>query len=275
MKKQKAIISTLAGLLILGSFAVGYGLYKKEPVDKEITIGIDTSADLNLRAQFGDIQGKIVREDTLGTQTIPVNFWGDKTGLESSGYYQDVVVGHVTFEIQTTNATLQSELTVGITNNYTVSTWGATQTLAEGSWSANKKSWTGYLAVPVAANVSGAKALTFTLGVLHNTDEVALAIAEAAYTVNVKFVAAETGYDYAYVVGINGDWASLSDKYRMVPSLVTEAFQWEHKFASALGSQTVKARKLDTWSNQNKTFDITAGQVYRWTGNGADDIYLA
>lgn len=277
--KHKFIISAIAAVLMLGSLATGYSLYKKEPADQTITIGIDTSVDLNLRASLGSVTGSFLGSGGnvtgIGEQVIPVSFWGDKSSLGASGYKQNVVVGKATFEFETTNTTLQSELTLAITNDFTPGTWGAGQTLiTDGTWSANKKTWTGFLAVPVGETDAVAKTLTFTLGVEHDTDEVALAIAEATYTVRVKFEAAETGYDYAYIVGIGGDWASFQDKYRMYPSLDTPSFEWEYVFFEGdLGPQEFKAKKLDTFSaGGNYSHTPSIGDKFRWTGDGGAGI---
>ena len=277
--KHKIIISALAGLLMLGSFAAGFSLYKKDATDKNISIGIDTNADLNLRASLGSVTGSFLGSGStvgeIGTQNVPVSFWGDKSGLTGSGYHQDVVVGKATFKFTTTNTTLQSELTVAITNNYTPGTWGAGQTLTtDGTWSANTKTWTGFLAVPVGTSDEVAKTLTFTLGVEHDTDEVALAIAEATYTINITFEAAEVGYDYAYIVGIGGDWSSNQDKYRMYPSLTTAAFEWEYVFFEGdLGPQEFKAKKLDDWSaGGNYSHTPAIGDMFRWTGSTSAGI---
>jgi len=273
--KHKFIISAIAAVLMLGSLATGYSLYKKEPADQTITIGIDTSVDLNLRASLGSVTGSFLGSGGFGEQEIPVSFWGDKSSLGASGYEQNVVVGEATFEFETTNTTLQNELTLAITNDFAPGTWGAGQTLTtDGIWSGNKKTWTGFLAVPVGTSDEVAKTLTFTLGVEHDTDEVALAIAEATYTVRVKFEAAETGYDYAYIVGIRGDWASEQDRYRMYPSLDTDAFAWEYVFFEGdLGEQEFKAKKLADWSaGGNYKHTPSIGDKFRWTGSTSDGI---
>ncbi len=285
--KNKFIISAIAGVLMLGSIAAGYGLYKKVPADQHIDIGINTSADLNLQATIVQVGESFLGTTTapvttIKTQNIDVSFWGDKTGLDQSGYTQDVVVGKAFFEFHTSSEALKDRLAVAITNSYNEGQkWGATQTLNAGDWdttSGYKKTWSNDLAVPVAAAASGGLPLRFALSINlineETEDQAALAIAGATYTINVKFKVTED-YVYSYVVGIDDNWHDFQDKFQMVPNLKSDAYEWMYVFKEALGTQTFKARQNADWSRDNMTKNIQIGDALYWAGGDGIEAFYA
>lgn len=268
--------NALIGLLVAvgGSviaLSTAYGLYLVKPDDKTISIGINTSADVNLAiSDVADATSTVSLSKTNAKQYTFTLSGGTTTGTT---YTQDTAIGDLEVKITSTNSTLINKLAGTVTLGYTASTFYAAETysLATGAVSGSDFVITKTNVPFKLAGLGATLDLSLASG---TTDAEAVTLGGASYTVTINWKQNST-FEYAYVVGTMTSWGE-TDEYRMVPALDTADFTWVYdNDANITAGNSFKCKKGTQYSGGNN-YEVTTGyKVTKITWLGGTDALVA
>lgn len=282
---KKGLLLGLTVSIAGASLAVGgaFALYKRNATDITINIGARTDTDLNYKVTDVAWAGGLSVMQPGVTNTLGFKIGAEKTA--KSTYTQDVVVGKLTVEIESTNTYFidyfdgKVTTTVNFTDDvfygktHKDSDEGPEYKLNVMTLAKSEGKLTGSLQIPV--ELTG-RDVTMPISMPTDISNGDLKnLAEASYTVNIIWDA-PTEFNFAYVTGSMNDWA-VTDEWRMVPMLNTPTFEWTYKVDAAHKAKLVKdtefkCRVGDTWSPDPnyKISDAESGKVtgIYWKGAG-------
>lgn len=277
-KKILGVLVAAGGIVatVAGSFA----LYSKVGDNKQIGIGVTTSSGKDIDYKVTDIVAPskaLSPNNTSDTFSFKV---GAKYNASGDNEYpeQDIVVGNLTVTL-TGSETLINNLTMdGTVGDYSedsigLSTYGAKKDAVKGTAAESKNTLT-YTFEGLAVHTAG-QTVTFNLGFTSSISQSDfLSIAEEQYKIDISWQRYNDNYEFAI---LTGDFINWSQDTSVAPIMMPDIdrtdsnFGWVIKY-NFVTDATVIAKKGDTWSGKNTTFN--AGQhTLRWVESSANDVY--
>ena len=292
MKKYAKLLGLgIAAIGVVGSVSIGYALYVNAPAENSNHISVgshtDTTADINYRVdapvvKYAQNNGTIVSEaSAINPDTnkaiVQIPLGADP---KTASTLQPYVVGKATVTLSGSAVTGESPIATAsiAVKGFTAGKWGESNANAVNGGFINNVAELDKLVV----KVDGTQYLevTLTFDVLSEANMVAAAKSKVRIDVNWGV---ESGYDYAYLIGDETGWEMPTGyKYRMVPNIESDDFQWWYSALEPTRDGGFKARKDDnvgtTWSANNATdsgnYEVTTGNSYDfyWNGGSSDQL---
>lgn len=295
MKKKNlnAIISvSVIAVGLIATLSTAAALYYKAAAERKINISLTSGSNdarLSISAITEDDSTKKLNPENT-TKGYSYTIRGNKdTG---SAYTQDVVVGDLKVTFKTKSQDLFEAVTLSNVIDYknyssdeagTDTYFSQTEALNtmnfERATAADTEGYytiSGSMEAPVSVLYEHKVALSLSWRSENITDDEFFAVAEAAYSINVKFEE-NTTYEYAYIGGVDGMGWDAQDGNRMVPNIYASEWQWMWRADKDYGASSVKAFKPQTsedgtdttiWSfGENTECTVAAGDSFYWAGN--------
>ena len=303
MKKYAKLLGiAIAGVGVVGSFAVGYSLYVNQPEAQTIKIGatVDTTADINY--SIGAITKTFRKSDNTDVTATAVSPVACKYHVEvplgadpkTDHTLQPNVVGKVSVALTgdaITNGTVSGEVSF---TGFEAGKWGennANELLHY--WTKDEpenpdSTWTEhhdeilnkdnpsrtYDRLVVSTNKSQKLVIDLVFDV--GTEEKMIAAAAEDLNIAINW-GVETSYNYPYVYGEFCSWSPIENyEYRMVPNIAANSFEWMYHGFSVTNDSDIKARFIDGDVSGGSNYNAKSGKTYNmyWGGSSENDLIV-
>ena len=292
MKKYAKLLGiAIAGVGVVGSFAVGYSLYVNQPEAQTIKIGatVDTTADINY--SIGAITKTFRKSDNTDVSATAVSPVACKYHVEvplgadpkTDHTLQPNVVGKVSVALTgdaITNGTVSGEVSF---TGFEAGKWGETnannllhywvEEVEHKDYILNKDNPNRtYDGLVVSTNKSQKLVIDLVFDV--GTEEKMIAAAAEDLNIAINW-GEETHWDYPYVYGDFCSWSPIENyEYRMVPNIAANSFEWMYHGFSVTNDSDIKARFVDGKVSGGSNYNAKSGKTYNMYWSGSDEVEM-